>query len=162
MGRPSCKTPELIEKFLSLVEDGRSINTICKDESMPSRETIRKWMRDDTEFVAKYARAREVSADNLAEEIVDIADDKELDPHDKRVRIDARRWVAGKMKPKKYGDKLDMNLSGSLEHVSDQRLTETLGGLLAKCQLRLGYPDTSREDDGNRGDSGNGTPQSAS
>jgi hypothetical protein len=59
-------------------------------------------------------RAREDQADTLADEILDIADDSSLDPSDRRVKIDARKWIASKLKPKTYGDKVQAELSGQL------------------------------------------------
>ncbi len=75
-----------------------------------------------------YVRAREDQADTLADEIVAIADDGSNDTYEKdgvvltnqdvvarsRLRVDARKWVAAKLKPKKYGDKVDVEHSGGL------------------------------------------------
>ncbi|MBU2052465.1 hypothetical protein KKH13_04650, partial [Patescibacteria group bacterium] len=54
-------------------------------------------------FFKRYARARDEQADTLADEITYIAD-TEPDANKARVRVDARKWVAAKLKPKKYGD----------------------------------------------------------
>jgi hypothetical protein len=68
--------------------------------------TVLKWLREDVTFQRQYAQAREAQADALVDEMLDIADDRALDPKDRRVRIDTRKWLAGKLKPKKYGEKL--------------------------------------------------------
>ena len=60
------------------------------------------------EFSEQYARAREVQADVLADEVIEIAD-TEPDPNRARVMIDARKWLAGKLRPKKYGDHLKLD-----------------------------------------------------
>lgn len=153
-GRPTDYTEALVNEFLTRVEDGESIRKICESDNMPTRETIRVWLRDKPEFSVQYAHAREESADKLAEEIVDIADAKEGDPHTKRVRIDARKWVAAKMKPKKYGDKLDMNLSGGLkiDSMTPEQLAQAKRAILAKYNINpdddqsggLNQPDTDR------------------
>ena len=97
--------------------------TICKDDDMPCRVTIFSWMASREDFLNKYARAREAQADKLAEEIVMIADtpvngiktktnDKgeietiegDMIEH-RRLQVDARKWYASKLAPKKYGDK---------------------------------------------------------
>lgn len=91
---------------------GKSLTTILKEtKGMPSRETVYVWLYDDKAFADDYARAREAQADYYAEQITDIAD-TESDPDRARVRIDARKWAAGKMKPKSYGDKVTNELVG--------------------------------------------------
>lgn len=94
--------------------NGESLRKMCRDDSLPSRETIRQWLRDVPEFVGQYARAREEQADHYAEEIIDIADTSE-DAQIGRLRIDARKWTASKLAPKKYGDKLDLNHAGAVK-----------------------------------------------
>lgn len=54
-------------------------------------------------------------SEKLADEIVGIADDPLLDPNDKRIRVDARKWIASKLKPKKYGDRIAHDVDGKLE-----------------------------------------------
>jgi hypothetical protein len=88
---------------------------------MPSYRTVMEWLDRYPDFARKYARARDIQIDLKAEEIVEIADDSSRDwitdadgnrlvDHDHisrdRLRVDARKWIAGKLKPKKYGDKL--------------------------------------------------------
>jgi hypothetical protein len=41
-----------------------------------------------------------------ADEILSIADDAEFDPHDRRFRVDTRKWLLSKVLPTVYGDKL--------------------------------------------------------
>ncbi len=81
-------------------------------------------MSKHTEFSQHYARAKEESADALYEETQDIADEsltgaKGADPKAAgaivqayRLRVDTRKWMMSKMKPKKYGDKIDMTTNG--------------------------------------------------
>lgn len=94
---------------------------------MPDKTTVFKWLRERPEFLAQYARAKEESADALADEMLDIADDGSndwMELHHRenvgwvengeamqrsRLRVDTRKWIASKLKPKKYGEKLDLN-----------------------------------------------------
>jgi hypothetical protein len=76
---------------------------------------VRKWLRAKPDFVAQYARARQEQADHYADEIIEIADDQSIDPNARRVQIEARKWIACKLKPKAYGDRADVTLSGALE-----------------------------------------------
>lgn len=92
------------------IAKGGSLVSYCKREDTPSYTSIMKWMGMYPDFAEKYARAREAQADVLAEEIIDIADSKRDDPQRSRLMMDARKWYAGKLRPKKYGD--SMNIGG--------------------------------------------------
>lgn len=88
--------------------DGESLRSICRDELMPSTSTVCKWLANNAQFAEQYARARELQADALFDDILDIADKgmKALDAaEDRRIQIDARKWMAGKLKGK-YSDKV--------------------------------------------------------
>ena len=84
---------------------------------MPSKSMVMRWLRDHQEFRDQYVRAREESADVLAEEIIEIADRAvrgEIDPHAARIAVHAREWVAARLKPKSYGDRVQ--IGGTVEH----------------------------------------------
>jgi len=74
-----------------------------------------RWLADDQDGNRReqYARARDAQSDVIADEILMIADTEE-DAQKARVRIDARKWLAGKMKPKVYGDKQTVEHQGVL------------------------------------------------
>jgi hypothetical protein len=95
-------------------------------DEMPSMTSVFKWLRIHEEFAQQYAMAKDASADALADEIVDIADDRQDDPDaaSRRVRIDARKWVASKLKPKRYGDRIEqeVKVTTSIEEVLSRRL----------------------------------------
>lgn len=83
---------------------------------MPAESTVRLWATEDREgFAAHYARAREGQADHYADEIIRIADEAE-DAQIGRLRVDARKWVASKLAPKKYGETstANVNLAGGV------------------------------------------------
>lgn len=120
VGRPSEYTQEKADSICAELAEGRSLRSICRDESMPSVKTVFTWMRTYPEFLNQYARAKEESADALTDEMLDIADDSSRDYLESenglsfnsehvqrsRLRVDTRKWIASKLKPKKYGDKL--------------------------------------------------------
>jgi hypothetical protein len=115
MGHPSKFTQKIAAEICERLASGESLNAICKTKGMPSEAAVRLWVIDDREgFAANYERAREIQADHFVDEIVRIADG-EPDPQVARVRIDARKWVAGKMRPEKYGEKIDVEHSGDAE-----------------------------------------------
>ena len=117
-GRPSKFTDALASAICERLSEGESLVRICDDGAMPARRTVLKWMTTDPNFCTSIARAREEQAEHLAEEIVTIADTC-TDPHKARLQIDARKWYASKLAPKKYGDKLDLNANhtGTIEIV---------------------------------------------
>jgi hypothetical protein len=75
---------------------------------------VYSWLAEHKEFLPLYVRAREDQADTLVDEILEIADDSALDPNERCVRIDARKWIASKLKPKTYGDKVQTDVSGTI------------------------------------------------
>lgn len=106
MPRPLEFNEAVADAICERLADGESLRSICRDDEMPAKSTVFKWLGLIPAFADQYARARETQADSLADDIVDIADDKALEPNDKRVRIDARKWLAGKLRPRAYGDKV--------------------------------------------------------
>lgn len=110
--RPSLYSEKLVDEICSLLAEGYSLVTICKREGMPNYSTVSNWLDKYPEFLTKYTRAREQQADYLAEEIIGIADEKLSDPQRSRLQVDARKWYAGKLRPKKYGDKIQNEHSG--------------------------------------------------
>lgn len=96
---------DLRETVLEGLADGKSLREICRADDMPSVTSILRMVSTDTQFAEQYARARAAGDDAMAEDIQAIADGPG-DPQDKRVKIDARKWLLAKRQPKKYGDKL--------------------------------------------------------
>lgn len=128
MARPSKYSDALAGEICSRIAQGTPLRTICADAGMPGLATVITWLGKYPEFQAQYARAREEQADALADDIVRIADeapppDSETGKIDsawvawQRNRIDARKWTASKLRPKKYGDRVeaDVKHSGAVE-----------------------------------------------
>lgn len=121
-GRPSTYTAELAAQVCTHIADGKSLRVIAAMEGMPAQSTIMAWLDGSRpEFSEQYARAREAQADKLAEEALQIADDGRSDTYvdgdgnvktdteviqRSKLRVDTRKWLASKMAPKKYGDKV--------------------------------------------------------
>ena len=120
------------ETICERIANGESLRQIVEDDGMPASSTVFKWLSEDGAFSEQYASAREAQADAVFDDILSIADDARNDWMQRnhgdsvawvengealrrsQLRIDARKWMAGKLKPKKYGEKLDLNLSGSV------------------------------------------------
>lgn len=112
---------EQIEKAKEIIIDklalGSSLKSILdNDKNLPCRATVYSWLNEehdsyDKSFLNNYLRAREDSADLDAEKVEELAEKVlkgKYDPSAARVALDAYKWSAGKKKPKKYGDKLDV------------------------------------------------------
>lgn len=127
MGRPSSFTQTIADDICERLANGESLRAICAGEAYPKQATVFRWLAANDEFREQYARAREAQADTLADEIIDIADETAFDtkvneagnevPNSEwisrsKLRVDARKWVAAKLKPKVYGDKLDLTSAG--------------------------------------------------
>jgi hypothetical protein len=116
-----------IEEICEMIGDCQTLQAIANNASV-SKGSLITWLAKHAD---QYARAREAQADKMAEDILQIADDGLNDSYvdedgnrrtdqdvvaRSKLRIDARKWLAGKMAPKKYGDKLDVDakISGSV------------------------------------------------
>lgn len=142
--------PEDREAILDKLSIGKSLREICSADGMPSESLVRKWTVQDEEFGAQYARAREAGMEALGDEILQIADSQEGDVlvkedgtaivnHDAiqraKLRVDTRKWIMSKIAPKKYGDRLDLNHSGSIDTLSDSAVDARLSYLLGKAGI---------------------------
>lgn len=109
MARPSSYSPERANAICERLADGESLRQICETKGFPDKETVRRWLREHEEFRAQYTRAREEQADHYADEILKEAFSA-TDASLGRLRMDALKWTASKLAPKKYGDKVDANV----------------------------------------------------
>lgn len=106
-----------IDAICERLADGESLRKICTDSDMPSTSTVCKWLAKDAQFAEQYTRARELQADALFDDCLDIADKgtKALDGTDeRRLQIDTRKWMAGKLKGK-YSDKSALDLNAKFD-----------------------------------------------
>lgn len=147
MARPSDYTQEVADAICNAIADGKSLRDICAADDMPDKATVFRWLGRHDDFRDQYARAREEQAEAFADEIVSIADEAELTAKQdgeevrialdatavarNRLRIDARKWVASKLKPKKYGEKMQLDAvvtSRPAEELPDDELARIAAG----------------------------------
>lgn len=103
-------TPELGAEICRRFAAGAPIAAICELEGMPEQSSVWAWRRRYPEFGRLYKEAEQDHADALADQIPKIADGDD-NPHKARNRIDARKWRAGTIKPREYGNRLDVNVA---------------------------------------------------
>lgn len=125
MARPTIKTPEIVDTIVARIAEGETLRAICRDEQMPSWQTVYLWKEKDEDFNRRFAYAREVGHDAIAENTIEIADehpgrvdnggtDSGAVAHAK-LRIETRLKLLSKWSPKKYGDKQAVELTGKDE-----------------------------------------------
>lgn len=147
-GRPSKYTPELASDICAGIIEGKSIREICKADDMPDAATVFRWLAAEKgDFCKQYTRAKEIQAEVMSEELLEIADDAQndymirrqeggdLDDNHgwvtngeaiqrSRLRIESRKWLMGKMKPKKYGEKQTIDHTTKGEKLPGPGLTD--------------------------------------
>ena len=132
-GRPTIRTPEVAQAICEGVAGGKSLYRVLARQGMPSYAAVCVWLREDKDFQEQYAHAREAQADLLADQIVEIADGTG-DVQRDRVRIEARMWYAGKLRPKKYGPKAEattVNVGVGVEYTRSVMTEERIAELVA-------------------------------
>ncbi len=138
-GAPSKYSAGIADEICKIIaSSSMGLAAICKSNpKFPSRAAFYVWMDSHKELQDKYARAKELQADYMAEEIIAISDDGQNDTYDRdgvevannefiarsRLRVDARKWLAGKLAPKKFGDKVAI---GGADDLSPLRSEITL------------------------------------
>jgi transposase-like protein len=94
MGRPTLYTPELAERILHELADGRTVRDICRAVGMPASATVRLWVVENRDgFAARYRQAREFARDDMEEELLEIVDDGRNDWMERRTRAGGRETV---------------------------------------------------------------------
>ena len=131
MARPIEYNEEIADKICAeIATTTKSLKTICLDGSLPTAKTIFKWIKENEQFRNQYARAKDDQLQGFEEDILEIADNthpgeivtikgdgsqeiKYIDMLEHRkLQIESRKWLMGKLKPKKYGDKVDVTSAG--------------------------------------------------
>jgi hypothetical protein len=140
MGRPKEYPDDspVWQYMIDRISNGRSLSSVLREDDMPVWSTVQVKIEQDEKFKAKYDKAIQDRADRLADEIMDLADQTMPEwlegsgasawVQQKRLQVDARKWVASKLKPRTYGDRLDVS-------VTDNRISVL--GALEQAQQRV-------------------------
>lgn len=129
VGAPTKRTPEMEDALCELIASGTSLLSASKECGV-NIATVLRWVQADESFREKYVRAREAQAELYANQIIEIADEAEVQQvvtpdgvvdfkldatavARNKLRVDARKWVAAKLLPKKYGDKVETVHTGA-------------------------------------------------
>ena len=154
MGRPTLYSEELADRICEeIATNTSSLQRICESNpDFPQFKTIFKWLheKDKEYFIDKYAHAKKMQADLMVEELTDISDNGQTDYYvdDKgnfkvdheniqrsKLRVDTRKWIASKILPKKFGERLDLTTGGEKLNSEQQfDLTKLSDGALAELE----------------------------
>lgn len=110
-------TTKVFERICERLANGESLRSICADKRGPSIWSFLRYVDKDENAAQQYARARESNGDFHGSSVAQLAADVVaglVAPDVARVAMDAHKWTAGRLKPKTYGDKLDIETKGSL------------------------------------------------
>lgn len=116
----SIYTDELAERICARMEKGEALASICDADDMPNLRTVLRWASDREDFSALYLAAQAAQAERLDAEIDEIAataTDKDSAAA-ARVKIAAKQWRASKMAPKRFGDRMDVNVDHTFDLAS--------------------------------------------
>ena len=130
IGRPPEKVPqETADELLTWIANGNTLRSYCRQEGRPAWRTIYHWLDKDPEFLARIAHARDMGADAIAEETLEIIDTMPMTAGGDNPRLDSahvawmknrvelRMKLLSKWNPKKYGDKVGVQHEGSMKLV---------------------------------------------
>lgn len=117
-GRPTLFTQELADRICMELAQGKSLRTVVKNDWCVEGVTVWRWLREIESFNKQYVRAKQEAADAMAEDILDISDEELALGDDRhinnalvsrnRLRVDTRKWLMAKMKPKKYSERFEL------------------------------------------------------
>ncbi len=128
-GRPPKLTAAMKGQICRRIAEGESLRSICRAKDMPDKSAVLRALGKDEKFRTQYAAAREIQAEGYADEIIEIADKSRIEKKTKdvdgkkevttgdmversKLQVDARKWLLGKLLPKKYGDRLEVETPG--------------------------------------------------
>jgi hypothetical protein len=116
---PAYDQAAVMTEFIMRTEGGESLRKICEDDHMPHMSTISRWLSEGSEQLREqYAHAMDLRGQRFGEKVTDLAEkvieDKDLDPNRARVAVDALKWAAARLAPKRYGDRIEAHVTGEL------------------------------------------------
>jgi len=170
LGRPSRYSRKIANKICALLATGKTLRAICRDDdSLPDESTVRKWAVNDVNgFFPLYARAREMGLDSMADECIEISDERlperRVSQSAKRkadgsieaevaghvnitttdnvaratLKLDARKWYLSKLAPKRYAERIK---------IEDEGARAIAGNLLKELAEAMRQSPTLPDDD---------------
>lgn len=141
--RPKTKPYDRKKALDAIVErmvEGESLRQICGSDGVPNKSTVLRWLIDDDDLATIMARAREMLADALDDDINEVVQEVRsgaLEPQAAQVIIRANQWRAGKMKPKVYGEKQVVDVNHGIQGMDDSELSARARQLADRLGITL-------------------------
>ena len=112
-GRPSAHTPEIADEICQRIAGGESLRSVCREEHMPAFSTVLLWVVHDREgFSDQYHASREAAGYAHADEALNLRNELragDLDPATAKVILDALKWGAERMAPKRHSQRQEVD-----------------------------------------------------
>ena len=121
--------PAVVEAICDGLASGKSLASICRAKDMPALRTFLRWCDADADVAADYGRALQARAEWFSAEhdrIRKTAVDRDTAAA-ARVQLSALEWQMGRMSPRRYGDRIDVDVGANLD----------LGGILDRARQRV-------------------------
>ena len=101
----AIRTPANADLVCQHLIDGKPLISICSDLGI-NYTAVFAWINEDDQFAQRYAQARELQCERMAEQIIELADSATPETAQAvRLQVDSRKWFAGKMHSRKFGDR---------------------------------------------------------
>jgi hypothetical protein len=119
--QPVYEWDKLWPEILREIGNGSSLTKAINKPGYPTYDSVQKNMRANPEIRRLYDEAVETRADYLAESLIDISEEQIPEGLDgpqlsawinqMKIRIDTRKWTAAKLRPKQWGERMDVNVT---------------------------------------------------
>jgi hypothetical protein len=124
-GRSPSYSDAIADVLCDRLAKGESLRSICRDSAMPGRQTVADWLTHHQAFFDQYSRARLIGLDEIADELLEIADNADGGEESSaarasaniqraKLRIDTRKWLLSKLAPQRYGDRIQHEHTGDV------------------------------------------------
>lgn len=150
MSKSSTYTAELDAEICERLASGETLRAICRDEHMPSWVTVYTWRKTNPGFYERFALARELGGDAIAEETIEIADENSNDtlvteygekPNSEwiarsKLRVETRLKLLAVWFPRKYGQRIDVTTGNESLNLTPEERASKLAALAAAAARR--------------------------
>jgi hypothetical protein len=138
-GRPTLYSRKLADQICDRLAEGTPLSVICRDADMPAARTVRHWQRRHPELLPVILAARTEAAQTLADQCLLICENVHGNVERDRLRITTRMWLASKLGPKTFGDKLTADVTTTTRLFSTEEL-------VARYRARHAQPNGHDDD----------------
>ena len=146
-GGQTIRTQELDEGILAWIADGQTLREFCRKRGNPCYAVVYQWLRADEAFATRFARAREVGLDAIADAALAMSDKPPPKVGGKvdqgyvswvKNRVWTRLQLLAKWNPKKYGDRIAVSGAegAPLVQISNADAAREVAMLLATAAAR--------------------------